>query len=1069
MNDTTTYYFMPSMRQGLLPNEKSPAFKEGRPAIAVGLDIKGYGKETNLEKSLDPKLTIPSMYLYGPGDILGFNPRIVVRTDPQPDTGTFEANYFPMIEFADADFVWRYSPVRNYDDDNKTTLTLTDNEGNATPWITLIVLAMETWGATGVTKEFEEQTSPNRDLPPYITVNSIDHLPDLEQAKFWAHVQVTGPEGSEGDIKSRAEQAICRLMCPRRLAPKTKYAAFVVPTFELGRQAGLGLGDNITGIAPDAYAWGGVAIDIKLPYYYRWEFITSEEGDFEYLVRLLDARDLSGLGKREIDCNNPAPDDDGLNGKIKEYLGLEGALQPVGMAPTEWGGDVNQNGVSPLNEFHTILAGKLNEGEKKNDLPLVKPPLYGQWQYDSKALQFLREKEQKEIFLSYDDKEFVPLNKLMGRLQDISGKPIANREIKFNLLNQKMNTGDNGRFSFDINLHSPAISKYVLSLKNDKNKELSFEVQLNKGLIVLAPQDVFNENWYSTLNLDPRHRVAAALGSQVVRKEQESLMSSAWEQLGTNEANQILTLAQSGQAVATRLFKKMQKLPVHTQQILFHALLKKTPKPTAYLDESKSNTPSGKLDPAYMRIIRPGGPISRQQGLLQNHELPETTFNTSAKLEPSRPFGGALRAISDKLAEKSKVAGAEITTHIQPTNYTKDFFSPDKTIKSRILPRLADSSPILQEKIKEQGLKPFAFSPEFPKPLYEELRSLGDQYILPGVEKIPQNTIGLLEVNQRFIEAFLCGCNHEMSKELLWREYPASLGGTYFRQFWDVSEKLMPNIAPTVFFSFLQQKMAAKAKKMGATYNADFVKKEQRQKLQAYMDFPTVEKLTDSELNPLYTEVMAMEAHQEVSYDIKKISDWKGALGENAVSPEEAKLVLAIRGDLLRRYPGTVIYAVDAIMDGKDKLVPNMPTTPNESTLASPVFRASLPPDITFLGFNFSEGDARSDKEKKKLGKFFILEERVGEARFGLDKERKTEVQNEDDFWVNLAWTDFGFSPDNDDKQKEEYGNYLPDLVLPGVGYDDKWNGTSSFNATKTLQKPFRLAIHADDLLGRRV
>ena len=33
----------------------------------------------------------------------------------------------------------------------------------------------------------------------------------------------------------------------------------------------------------------------------------------------------------------------------------------------------------------------------------------------------------------------------------------------------------------------------------------------------------------------------------------------------------------------------------------------------------------------------------------------------------------------------------------------------------------------------------------------------------------------------------MVGLNHEMARELLWREYPTDQRGSYFRQFWDVS------------------------------------------------------------------------------------------------------------------------------------------------------------------------------------------------------------------------------------------------------------------------------------------
>ena len=38
--------------------------------------------------------------------------------------------------------------------------------------------------------------------------------------------------------------------------------------------------------------------------------------------------------------------------------------------------------------------------------------------------------------------------------------------------------------------------------------------------------------WLNELNLDPRHRLVAAMGAAVVQKDQEALMASAWAQLG---------------------------------------------------------------------------------------------------------------------------------------------------------------------------------------------------------------------------------------------------------------------------------------------------------------------------------------------------------------------------------------------------------------------------------------------------------------------------------------------------------------------------------------------------------
>ncbi|MGP4090921.1 hypothetical protein [Streptomyces sp. KR55] len=74
--------------------------------------------------------------------------------------------------------------------------------------------------------------------------------------------------------------------------------------------------------------------------------------------------------------------------------------------------------------------------------------------------------------------------------------------------------------------------------------------------------------------------------------------------------------------------------------------------------------------------------------------------------------------------------------------------------------------------------------PELPVPVYQLLARYGPDRFLPGIDAIPLNTITLLETNPRFVEAFLIGMNHEMNRELLWREYPTDRRGTPFRHFW---------------------------------------------------------------------------------------------------------------------------------------------------------------------------------------------------------------------------------------------------------------------------------------------
>ena len=87
-------------------------------------------------------------------------------------------------------------------------------------------------------------------------------------------------------------------------------------------------------------------------------------------------------------------------------------------------------------------------------------------------------------------------------------------------------------------------------------------------------------------------------------------------------------------------------------------------------------------------------------------------------------------------------------------------------------------------------MRPVMAYPEFADPVFEPLRQIDQDHILPNVSDLEPDTITLMEPNDRFIQSFMAGLNHEMSRELLWREYPTDLRGSYFRVFWDTRDAL---------------------------------------------------------------------------------------------------------------------------------------------------------------------------------------------------------------------------------------------------------------------------------------
>src|SRR5687767_4766937 len=50
--------------------------------------------------------------LVAPGDIVGLDSRVVVRTFPRPDEGDAEVIHFALIAFDQADLLWRYTPAK---------------------------------------------------------------------------------------------------------------------------------------------------------------------------------------------------------------------------------------------------------------------------------------------------------------------------------------------------------------------------------------------------------------------------------------------------------------------------------------------------------------------------------------------------------------------------------------------------------------------------------------------------------------------------------------------------------------------------------------------------------------------------------------------------------------------------------------------------------------------------------------------------------------------------------------------------------------------------------------------
>jgi hypothetical protein len=75
-------------------------------------------------------------------------------------------------------------------------------------------------------------------------------------------------------------------------------------------------------------------------------------------------------------------------------------------------------------------------------------------------------------------------------------------------------------------------------------------------------------------------------------------------------------------------------------------------------------------------------------------------------------------------------------------------------------------------------------APDLSEPTYDKLAEISHDWLLPGIDSLPPDRTTLVVANREFIASFLVGMNHELARELLWREYPTDQRGTYAREFW---------------------------------------------------------------------------------------------------------------------------------------------------------------------------------------------------------------------------------------------------------------------------------------------
>lgn len=1005
------YAFVSFTRQGIINSVPGIADLSAGKNIS---EVKGHVKvSARLTLNTGAEIDKNNIELYGPGDITGIQRKAILRTDPEHYCTNFEPNYLAAIEFYEEDLPWCFSP---------TTINGRDNTARLTPWLALIVVEEKT------ELEGENPASETQPLPSF-SVNKAaasNIFPDPKTLYAWAHVHVNANISSSKnfeDIKgANPDHCYSRILCPRHLFPNKGYYAFLIPTFETGRLAGLGMPVKEVAVNQPAWDWDNSKIvfpndQAKFPYYYKWYFRTGAMGDFEHLARQLKPREVpETVGLRELFI------EDGK--EIQQPLYLPGALKipDIALSPETREKIINNDNWAKADGIHPWqekLATECHINAEGGE-PVIAMPVYGEWHAKVEHLLFKNYPEDKALLSEAERNNWVHQLNLDPRYRAVAalGTKVVQRKQE-ELMDAAWNQLDNLKFANDtLRYYQLAERINRVFIKNVFEKftpeqKIFFTVPIHK-LVKLESVTKPVTLWKTIFDSNMvRGVMSSAFKKQIRVTERLSRNGIFMQSLLTPPANKSFGSIFKADTVRTTMLKQLNTREVFKKNLTTHLLDQSFKNANPQIrDQIITAIDKGfKRDITIINVFEKNTNfkfIERGEGFRLNTINVQSGNSLRKTKSPAKPApaqavqANAQTSVTASLYAQALRNGQAVltNTYAVPKEEKSDFTLAGAAINQ--LGKSVNILPVLYKKFGQFDVGKIWESdttavpdrvmayPEFKLPMYEGLKEISHELFLPNINLLPPNSVTLLEENTKFIESYMAGLNHEMSRELLWRGYPTDQRGSYFRRFWNA---------------------------------------------------------VDEERN-----------------DILEIYNWKSPLGGNATQSGNL-LMLAIRGDLLKKYPGTQVYLQSAKRDeNKNMLVPDA----NGLTM-EPIVDATVEPDIYFFGFTFNASTGvlkvadLKDKGTHNEGFFFILQERPGEPRFGLDdtSNNAKNTQGSEDGWNNIGWDKFSSAGEIINlKTLEDLAFKVPDKISQKASIN-----TSALIPYCFFQQPVMIAIHAKELL----
>lgn len=678
-------------------------------------------------------------------DVAALTPGTIRHRAPGPGEATAETTKCVHVDFADEDFCWRYSP--------------TPNGPAIRPWLVLLVGTPDEirvdGGQAGV-------------------ASTVLAAHQLSQSPLWAHRMSDGA------------RTISRLLSFRPLRPQTSYVAVLVPAVDAG----------------GGEAWpDGAAADLVLPVLDTWRFQTAEAGDFETLAAALRIPPPGDLGhaslhyrRRDVDLGpvqvggaltslrDPAPPDPDTLRRIRADLTT--VTTPPSPPDPRWGSPLEMPGYGPP-WADPEAAGP--EGADPGWLAALRSDVrsrsqagIGQWMgvEGQEPLMRAAVEQAGALFEAAGLVRHLAFGlAAAGRLweRQLPADPTARLGVLGPMLHQLI-TGNGG-------VSGPALDRLC---GPDTYLEPALFSGAAQRLAGMRPGELLRS---ANGPDDPDEEPAAGTVAEIAR---DVAVDPAHFGLDAERVDRLLESLTRAVRVRRPDFAATPADDVDARRRLAADLVDEH---VALLAEHLRDG-EGRCAP--YGVI---GAVARDLGLLDpvalghlllDHPDPEAVIYTvlqDAVLACLLDWHPAERPGLRRLPPDPR-RPVDLDRLVEVVDRAVDPRGPRPPASAHVAGRVGG--------IDIGSLAPLRFPLGLDYPSWSLLREHDREWLLPGADAVPPDSVSALRTNPAFIDAFLVGLNTQFLSEARWRGLPVGRTVTPLRMFWGASHgaQRLPDITP---------------------------------------------------------------------------------------------------------------------------------------------------------------------------------------------------------------------------------------------------------------------------------